>query len=108
MAVIKKYEAKAKVGEYVNSSGETKARWVSCGVVFERENGNLSLKLDCIPIGGDGWINLFPPSADNRTTNGSANNAPSTQASGSEAAAKPNATPDANANNQTDPDDLPF
>jgi len=63
MANWKKFEAKAKVGEWTDDAGRKRGRYVQCGVVFENDNGELSLKLDSVPVSPDwhGWINLFPP-----------------------------------------------
>jgi len=55
-----KYEIKAKSGTYKNKSGEEKPNWVKMGVVFESEKG-LSIKIESIPVGWDGWASLFVP-----------------------------------------------
>lgn len=55
MATLK-YEAIAKAGE----SKDGKARWHKCGAVFESDKG-LSLKIDSLPVGFDGWLSLRAP-----------------------------------------------
>lgn len=55
MATIK-FEAIAKSGE----SKDGKARWHKCGVVFESEKG-MSLKIESLPVGFDGWLSLREP-----------------------------------------------
>jgi len=62
MSSKKKYDLVAKVGEY-ELNGEKKARWFTCGAVFENEKGQLSAKLNGIPVGVDwnGWLNLSTP-----------------------------------------------
>lgn len=60
MAIVR-YEAKAKIGTYKNAQGEEKARWHQMGVCFQNDQGNLSLKLDSIPVNWDGWVSLFEP-----------------------------------------------
>lgn len=55
-----KYELKAKSGTYKNQQGEEKPNWVKMGVCFESDKG-LSLKIDNIPVGWDGWVSMFPP-----------------------------------------------
>ena len=55
-----KYEIKAKQGTYTNQNGEEKANWVKIGAVFETQKG-LSIKLEAIPIGWDGWASLYLP-----------------------------------------------
>lgn len=59
MATVK-YEAIAKTGTYKDASGAEKTRFHKCGVVFESAKG-LSLKLDSIPVGFDGWLSLREP-----------------------------------------------
>ena len=60
---IKKYDAVATIGEYKDRNGETKKRYVNVGSVFENDKGNLSLKLDAVPMGQEwtGWISFFEP-----------------------------------------------
>lgn len=60
MAVVR-YEAKAKNGTYKDRNGEEKTRWHHMGVCFQSDQGHLSIKLDSIPVGFDGWISLFEP-----------------------------------------------
>lgn len=53
-----------KNGEYQDHmSGETKARWLNIGTLFTHDDGGLSLKLDCVPIGvpeWQGWVKVYP------------------------------------------------
>lgn len=53
-----------KNGEYQDHmSGETKARWLNIGTLFTHDDGGLSVKLDCVPIGvpdWQGWVKAFP------------------------------------------------
>ena len=55
-----KYEAKARIGTYKNQAGEEKPNWVKVGAVFETANG-MSMKMESIPVGFDGWISFFDP-----------------------------------------------
>jgi hypothetical protein len=55
-----KYELVAKNGTY-EKAGETKTRWHTCGIVLEREDGSLSAKVESLPVGFDGWLNLWEP-----------------------------------------------
>jgi len=59
MATVR-YEVKAKNGTY-KSNGEEKTRWHQMGVCFQNDKGQLSLKIDSIPVNWDGWISLFEP-----------------------------------------------
>lgn len=54
-------QAVAANGSYTDKEGNEKTRWVTCGTLFSKDNGDLSLKLDAVPIGTDfeGWINFF-------------------------------------------------
>lgn len=53
-----------KNGEYQDrNTGETKARWLNIGTVFTHDDGGLSIKLDCLPVGipdWQGWVKAFP------------------------------------------------
>ena len=55
-----KYEVVAKNGTYTADDGSTKTRYLKIGIVVETANG-LSLKLESMPIGFDGWAYLNEP-----------------------------------------------
>ena len=59
MAVVK-YEVVAKNGTYKDRNGEEKTRWLKMGVCFESDKG-LSIKIDSMPVGFDGWMSLMTP-----------------------------------------------
>lgn len=63
MASKKVYDVVATVGEYTNRNGETKKRYLSCGAVFENEEGHMSMKLECVPVGQawSGWFSFYVP-----------------------------------------------
>ena len=63
----KVYDVVAVTGNYTDKNGEEKAKWTNCGAIFETKNG-LALKLDVVPIGGEGWFKLFEPKKKERTT----------------------------------------
>lgn len=49
-------------GKYTDDKGGTKYNSSKVGTVFEDENGNLSMKLDLVPVATDGkgmWFKLF-------------------------------------------------
>lgn len=54
------YEVMAKTGKYTDKNGQEKNRWAKCGVILQGDKG-LSLKLETIPVGSDGWFSLFEP-----------------------------------------------
>lgn len=57
-----KFELVAKSGTY-EKNGETKTRYHTCGIVLERQDGSLSAKIESLPVGFDGWLNLWEPRA---------------------------------------------
>ena len=61
-----RYDALATVGEYKAGDGTKKKRYAKVGVVFEDDQGRLSLKLDTVPIGPgwSGYIQFFEPRRD--------------------------------------------
>lgn len=38
-----------------------KTKYVNVGALFERDDGSLSIKLDAVPVGFDGWLNCYDP-----------------------------------------------
>jgi hypothetical protein len=59
MAVVK-YDVVAKNGTYKDRNGDEKTRWLKMGVCFESDKG-LSIKIDSMPVGFDGWLSLMTP-----------------------------------------------
>ena len=64
----KVFDVMAATGRYTDANGQEKTRWQKCGAVIQNANGNMSMILDCIPLGtpvndnGHGiWFNLFEP-----------------------------------------------
>jgi len=55
-----KFTVATKNGTYMKD-GEEKARWHIMGNCFENDKGQLSIKIDSIPVNFDGWISLFTP-----------------------------------------------
>ena len=60
---MKRLDAIATVGEYKDpKTGDMKKRYAKCGSVFINDEGNISFKMDTVPVGGwDGWINAREP-----------------------------------------------
>lgn len=54
------YEVIASTGTYTNKNGEEKKRWQKLGVVMQGNKG-LTLKLETVPVGWDGWATLAEP-----------------------------------------------
>lgn len=59
----KKYDAVATVGKYTNRNGDEKKRYLNVGAVFENDDGQLSMKLEALPVGQEwsGWISFYIP-----------------------------------------------
>ena len=58
-----KYEATVATGKYTKD-GQEKTRWMKIGVMIERQNGKMALKLDALPLPNDKgeiWIEMFEP-----------------------------------------------
>jgi len=52
----------ATIGEYTDREGNTKKRFQKCGAAFTNDEGQISIKLDAVPITPDwsGWLSLYP------------------------------------------------
>ena len=60
MATVR-YEVFTKNGTYKDSSGQEKNRWFRMGVCFQNDKGQLSIKIDGVPVNWDGWMSLMEP-----------------------------------------------
>lgn len=63
MSMRKTHDLAASAGEYRNSHGETKKRWINCGAMFtDDQDGRISIKLESVPVGPEwsGWFSAFP------------------------------------------------
>jgi hypothetical protein len=59
--VKKIYDAVITTGEYTDSQGNKKKRFLTVGAVFEGDKGP-SMKLEALPVAGfNGWINFYAP-----------------------------------------------
>ncbi len=56
----KKFDVVAITGKYTDNSGQEKNRYTNIGVVLETKHG-LSLKMEAVPVGWDGWAGLYEP-----------------------------------------------
>ena len=107
MASTRKYDLVAKTGEY-EQNGEKKARWLTCGAVFENEKGQLSAKINCLPVATEwnGWLTMSVPMDQRSGRNGASSPAPA-KAEAQPAAKKEEPINDAPAEAKDD-DNLPF
>lgn len=56
------HDLSVKTGEYQDrQTGQVKNRWLRIGTAFQHDDGGLSIKLDCVPLGQewDGWVSMF-------------------------------------------------
>ena len=58
----KKFDIVAVTGKYKDRDGNEKSRYLNIGAVIETQNG-LSIKLEAVPVGWDGWAYLNEPKA---------------------------------------------
>ena len=59
----RKFKAVQTIGKFTNDQGEEKFRYQQLGIVLENENGQLSLKLNALPLPnekGEVWVNFYP------------------------------------------------
>jgi hypothetical protein len=64
----KVFDVVAVTGKYTDRNGNEKSRYQPCGAVFENDRGNLSLKLEALPVGSEwsGWLQLYEPKEPNQ------------------------------------------
>lgn len=59
MKIVKRL---AVVRNYTKANGEEGSNWTDMGVMFKKDNGKFSIKIDAIPAGDwDGWVQLLDP-----------------------------------------------
>lgn len=61
MAMKKTHDAVYAGEKYTDREGNEKTRYVNVGALFQREDGSLSMKLESLPIGFNGWVNFYEP-----------------------------------------------
>lgn len=49
----------ATVGEYTDKNGDTKKNYINIGTLFERPDGSLTIKLESVPLGWNGWASFY-------------------------------------------------
>lgn len=55
------HDVVATIGEYTNSAGEKKKRYLTVGKCFTDDQGRQSIKMDAVPgPGWSGWLSLYP------------------------------------------------
>jgi hypothetical protein len=59
---MKKTHDAVYAGEkYTDREGNEKTRYVNVGAMFTRDDGSLTMKLEAVPVGFNGWINFYEP-----------------------------------------------
>ena len=61
MALKKTHDAVYAGEKYTDRDGNEKTRYVNVGALFARDDGSLTMKLESLPIGFNGWINFYEP-----------------------------------------------
>lgn len=63
MAAKYTHDVVATNGSYKDNQGNEKKRYVNVGKAFTNEHGQISIKLETIPVGPDwsGWVSLYEP-----------------------------------------------
>lgn len=60
MNMTKVGDLMAALGKYNDSiSGEEKTRWGRAGALLQRPDSSFVVKIDMMPVGGTGWLNVF-------------------------------------------------
>lgn len=63
MAAKPTHDLAIKTGEYPErDTGRMKARWLRIGTLIRHDDGGVSIKLDCVPVGlpeWEGWVSVF-------------------------------------------------
>ena len=90
MSVKRTHDVVATVGSYTTPEGKIKKRYQNCGTATTNDEGQISIKLNAVPVAPDwsGWMNLYPITNDN--------------------VAKMSQQSPASKQNFTDDDDIPF
>lgn len=58
------YEVTAAGEKYTAKDGSEKTKWIRIGTVIQTKAGRMSLKIESIPVGWDGWASLTEPRQD--------------------------------------------
>lgn len=61
MAMKKTHDAVYAGEKYTDRDGNEKTRYVNVGALMARDDGSLTMKLEAIPVGFNGWINFYEP-----------------------------------------------
>ena len=62
---MKTHDLCVGINRWTDETGQPRTQWLKIGAMFQSDTGNISIKLDAIPIArnedGDLWISAFVP-----------------------------------------------
>lgn len=61
MAMKKTHDAVYAGEKYTDRDGNEKTRYINIGALFTRDDGSMTMKMESLPIGFNGWINFYEP-----------------------------------------------
>lgn len=61
MAMKKTHDAVYGGEKYTDKEGNEKTRYVNVGSLMQRDDGSMTMKLEAIPVGFNGWVNFYEP-----------------------------------------------
>lgn len=61
MAMKKTHDAVYAGEKYTDNNSNEKTRYTNVGVLLQRDDGSMTMKLEAIPVGFNGWINFYEP-----------------------------------------------
>ena len=64
MAMKKTHNAVYAGEKYTDKDGNEKTRYITIGVLFQRDDGSLTAKIESLPVGFNGWVNFWEPKED--------------------------------------------
>lgn len=64
MAMKKTHNAVYAGEKYTDKDGNEKTRYITIGVLFQRDDGSLTAKIESVPVGFTGWVNFWEPKED--------------------------------------------
>lgn len=57
---MKKFKRMVAVtGKYTDKNGDEKKQYTTIGTLSQKENGELSAKMEAVPVNWDGWVNFY-------------------------------------------------
>lgn len=61
MAMKKTHDAVYAGEKYTDREGNEKTRFINIGALFTRDDGSMTMKLESLPVGFNGWVNFYEP-----------------------------------------------